>query len=536
MYFINPKVGWLGVNDGQTLYTNDGGKTFRLQKTNLGRDPITDLHFINMKEGWAVTPHLMKGGYILHTVDGGAYWQVQARTHKYGVGVRFMDKASGWVVLEDGTSLTTSDGGTTWKQSSSQMPDGVRLSAVKFRNHTEAWGIVNEKRLVTTRNRGTTWETVEGSFGSPSATTGNKNWIHKMAKEQSSASFNLTNAHILEDGHGWGVGAIIASPRVGYNIAIGDDDTHRVRDTIGQIYRTTDFGKSWHHQLGEQSGTFRDVLFLDEQHGWIAGNNGILLSTEDSGKTWKALDSGTTQRIVDIHFVSLQPKWGWAMLRDANLLYTQDGLQWTTQNTHEQITPEDPFAINDVAFGKFSEGWAVGEAGAIVHNPDGGLIWKQQPSSTGKNLTGVDMKFAPLGWAVGTNGVIQRTINGGKYWKFHETDTGYDLYGVSFISQRRGWAVGRAGIILSTSDGGFTWESKFSNVSETLYDILPLSEKEIYAVGASGTIIRSTDGGETWEPEHTGTSKNLYAITQVKDGGSLWVVGQLGVVMRHPMQ
>ena len=125
---------------------------------------------------------------------------------------------------------------------------------------------------------------------------------------------------------------------------------------------------------------------------------------------------------------------------------------------------------------------------------------------------------------------------GGKYWKFHETDTGYDLYGVSFISQRRGWAVGRAGIILSTSDGGFTWESKFSNVSETLYDILPLSEKELYAVGASGTIIHSTDGGETWEPEHTGISKNLYAITQVKDGGSLWVVGQLGVVMRHPMQ
>lgn len=65
-------------------------------------------------------------------------------------------------------------------------------------------------------------------------------------------------------------------------------------------------------------------------------------------------------------------------------------------------------------------------------------------------------------------------------------------------------------------------------------DILTLSEQELYAVGASGTIIHSIDGGETWKQEHTGVNNDLYVITRVKDGYTLWVVGQGSVVLRRP--
>ena len=533
MVFINPKEGWIGADNGQTLRTDDGGKTFRLQKTELTSSPITDLHFISSKEGWAVAPQRRSGGLILHTVDGGNYWKTQAKTHQRGLGIHFLNNTTGWAVMENGTSLTTIDGGTTWKQSSSQMPDGIRLNAVKFRNHTEAWGIANEKRLLITRNRGESWEAMKGTLGKQSTTSENESWVQRMAKEQPFESFNLTNAHVLEDGHGWVVGAMAASPRTTNYYSIDTRDPNQGRDTIGQIYSTTDFGKNWHHQFGEQRDTFRDVLFLDEQHGWIAGDNGTIFSTEDGGKTWQHLESGTMQQIIDVHFASLEPKWGWAMLRDATLLYTQDGSEWETVD--EQVPRSDnQFVINDVAFGNFSEGWAVGEAGDIIHNPDGGPIWKQQRTTTGKNLTSVDMRFAPLGWVAGTNGVIQRTINGGEYWKFHETHTGSDLYAVSFVNKRKGWAAGRGGIILSTTDGGFTWTSKSSGVNQSLYDILPLSEHEIYAVGTGGTIIRSTDGGETWEQEHTGINDHLYAITHTKESDTLWAVGQLGIVMRRP--
>ncbi len=533
MHFINPQMGWIGANDAQTLHTSDGGKTFRLQKIGLGSPPIDDLHFINTKEGWAITAHRMRGtGYILHTVDGGDHWEIQARTNQHGVGVHFMNETSGWVVLVNGASLLTTDGGTTWQQTLSTTSAGTRLHAVKFRNHTEAWGIANDKKLLTTHNQGKHWEVINDSLGNQRATRGDESWVHQMAKEQFLPAFNVTNAHILADGQAWIVGAMMSAPRTTDDFVIDADE--QVQDTIGQIYRTTDFGKNWYHQLGKHRNTLRDVLFLDEQHGWIAGDNGDLFSTEDGGQTWQRLESETTQRIVDVHFTSLEPKWGWLMLRNATLLYTQDGSQWTAQNKQKQLPREDSFALNDVAFGNFSEGWAVGERGDIIHNPDGGTTWARQRTSTSKPLTSVDMKFAPLGWAVGTNGVTQRTVNGGEYWKFHETHTGSDLKAVSFITKRKGWAAGRGGIILSTTDGGFTWTSQASGINQTLYDILALSEQEIYAVGASGTIIHSTDGGETWEQEHTGINDNLYAVTRVKGSDTLWAVGQLGVVLRCP--
>ena len=82
-------------------------------------------------------------------------------------------------------------------------------------------------------------------------------------------------------------------------------------------------------------------------------------------------------------------------------------------------------------------------------------------------------------------------------------------------------------------------EPKSTGINKTLHGIIALSEKEVYAVEVyieEGIIIRSTDGGETWEQEHTDIDNNLYVITRSKDGKSLWVVGQWGVVLRRKLE
>ncbi len=464
--------------------------------------------------------------------------------------IHFRDRKSGWVVMGNGASLRTTDGGESWKRDL-ETEHGVQgtdfdifLLSVKFQNHTQAWGIDIRGVILMTHNQAQSWERLDLSMHGETENSQPQNWVDRIASELSHPpSTHITNAHFLADGHGWVVGVEQARQRAMYQSDFANADD-AVAIAAGHIYNTTDSGKTWHHQLGEPVENFWDVQFLDEHHGWIAGDNGVLLATEDGGKSWQYLQSRTTQRIIDVHFLSLSPKWGWAMQRNGRLLYTTDGEDWSTDfqgttSTNQSPNSQDPlqvsgnFTTNDVEFGKFSEGWAVGENGNIIHNPDGGPIWTLQRTSTGKNLVGINMKFAPLGWAVGLNGVTQRTVNGGEYWKFHETHAGYDLYAVSFITKRKGWAVGRAGIILSTTDGGFTWGSRLSGVPQNLYDILAISEQEIYAVGAEGTIIHSTDDGKTWEQEHTDVDNDLYAITRVKDGKTLWVVGQWGVMLRR---
>ena len=590
MQFINTQEGWLGADQGQTLHTTDGGVTWKLQKTGTTNQPITALHFVNSTEGWAITPQRVEGGLVLHTINSGDYWEIQDKTHQPAAAVHFADTKSGWIVGRDGRSFTTQDGGVTWKQLLPEdMVEGLRR--IKFHDHRRAWGIDRSGAILLTIDQGESWlptyvgletaseliaqskqaemetEADNAQEAQPAITnplddnftdifqrdmteqrsragrftpegevetdaedtavtqtnteTENRERPARRRRGLRQSGLPITNVHFVGDQHAW---------------AVGD---------AGHIYHTENGGQTWERQLGEQLDDFRDILFIDNTHGWIVGDNGLLLETQNGGQTWTPVKSGTEQPLVGVHFANVSglnaedtTRWGWSMRRDGTVLYTTNGVKWSAGQTPTRpgLFEEDPplpFEINDVAFGNFSEGWAVGRDGQIIHNQDGGPIWTPQRTSTGKDLERVEMKFAPLGWAVGHSGIIQRTINGGGYWKHHETDTGYNLYGVSFITKRKGWAAGDYGIILRTTGGGFKWEALSSGVTKTLYGILALSDQEIYTVGASGTILRSVDGGTTWEQEHTDISNNLYTIVSTPNDDTLWVVGQWGVVLRR---
>ena len=309
--------------------------------------------------------------------------------------------------------------------------------------------------------------------------------------------------------------------------------------SAGSIYHSSDGGKEWHRQLGEQQRSdIREVLFYNDKVGWIASSDGTLSETNDGGQTWERLNIRTRQPLIGIHFTSLEPKWGWTMRRDGTVHYTTNGTVWSAGETPEQPPfiegdPPGTYSLNDVDFGKFSEGWAVGRYGDIIHNRDGGPTWSLQRTTTNDTLQSIDMKFSPLGWAVGQAGTIQRTVNGGEYWKMHESNTIYNLNSVDFVTKRIGWIVGEAGLVLKTEDGGFTWQPNMTGTAQTLNSIIAISEGELFAVGNSGTIVRSEDGGKTWQQEHTDIDNDLYVISKAKNGNTLWVVGQWGVILRR---
>jgi len=110
---------------------------------------------------------------------------------------------------------------------------------------------------------------------------------------------------------------------------------------------------------------YKAVHFVDRDHGWVVGLDGMIMHTANGGTGWQAQDSGTSAQLRAVYFFDL------------------------------------------------ARGWAVGSGGTIVATADGGNTWEPQSSGTTKSLYGVHFVDAAHGWAVGSNGSILATSNGG---------------------------------------------------------------------------------------------------------------------------
>ena len=50
---------------------------------------------------------------------------------------------------------------------------------------------------------------------------------------------------------------------------------------------TTDGGVNWNKQFFDLQ--LQDVFFIDQDHGWITGENGTILYSNDGGDTWEEI-------------------------------------------------------------------------------------------------------------------------------------------------------------------------------------------------------------------------------------------------------
>jgi len=291
-----------------------------------------------------------------------------------------------------------------------------------------------------------------------------------------------------------------------------------------------------------------DIHFFDARNGWIVGKNGpalersegIILYTNDGGSTWSQRTSGDNNNLLGIHFIS--PELGWMMAQDATFLSTSDsGQTWAKSRSRkprqksfdaDMRSIEADYKLNSVHF-ESSEGWAVGDYGAILHNVDGGPIWTEQPiDSTSEDLLKVYFINTQSGWIVGCWGTILRTTDGGKRWLLCTSNTGYDLEAVYFVDSQKGWVVGKYGIILHSENGGGSWETQTSGVSNNLYGVCFKNVKEGWIVGGNGVILATKDGGVNWTQEGSGVEDDLVDICYVNDNG-LWAIGRNVIIRRR---
>ena len=274
------------------------------------------------------------------------------------------------------------------------------------------------------------------------------------------------------------------------------------------------------------------VHFADAKHGWAVGTAGTILSTTNSGQTWRAT-SVSKDTFTEVNFAT--PNNGW-LTSIGRVHYTgSGGASWNIQHHVRGEGPRPP-GILDLHFISTPEGWAVGGSGTILHTTDGGNRWKSHSNLSKKHLWGVYFVDPDHGWIVGGGGPdedaeVLHTQDGGKRWIRQKSNTAEEyLYAVYFVNPTHGWIVGSDGLILHTVDGGRTWLQQKSTVNQALRDVAFRDEKRGWAVGEKGLILHTTDGGNMWSRYPTPTQYNLQDIHLHKNAG--WIVGAKGTILR----
>lgn len=244
-----------------------------------------------------------------------------------------------------------------------------------------------------------------------------------------------------------------------------------------ELHVSSDNGASWQVRQIPAEFRLRTVAMLSPQRGFVAGDGGNILRTDDAGRTWRSVESPTRETLASIHFSG-------------------------------------------------KSGWIAGWAGTILHSRDEGETWEPQNSGVQQGLESIFFADPEHGWAVGWVGTILRTEDGGRTWQ--SVRAGAELWSldsVYFRDRQNGWIVGFGGQILRSRDGGLSWLRQESPVNSWLKSVV-FDHAGHGWIAADTALLLSTDGGETWSVQPDQGVLFLHQVLRVRE--SVWAIGRFG--------
>jgi len=263
--FIDDKSGWASGRWGSVIHTQDGGKTWKAQKTGVDYT-LAGIYFTDANNGWAVGD----GGTIIHTVDGGKVWTKQKSPVKlFLTRVHFRNAQVGWAVGERTNILHTEDGGATW---SVQFTDGdFILKSISFSDDNNGWAVGEYGYIYRTIDAGKTWTRQAGHFG--------------MSEETGAIDGGtfLFDVFAVDALNAWAVGI------------------------EGHVMRTQDGGVTWEElKTGAPKTPFFGVTATTTGTIAIVGS-GVIFTSSDSGVTWKQIKGEPTVAYGWLYSVASRP-------------------------------------------------------------------------------------------------------------------------------------------------------------------------------------------------------------------------------------
>lgn len=307
----------------------------------------------------------------------------------------------------------------------------------------------------------------------------------------------------------------------------------------------------------------RGVCFADATRGWIVGDKGLCLASDDGGKRWSAQATGSTATLRCVRFNdalhgfacgdgdAAAPRASGHMVmgrapNSGSLLSTSDGgktwsQQWIT-NSFEIWCVETSAAPALQA----GNGWDPHLDGDILRSADGGKTWTERRAFRAlSDIRAVDkQRWIAVGSpvSVGFSGAPKDPLldakacralysrDGGKTWSPSKGSDGSTCLRGLYARKGLALAVGDGGAILRSEDDGETWTAVKVEVPADLRAVAAAPDGAvILAGGARGVFAYSTDAGKTWKASWTGRAEALYAAAAC--GGTFWVAGANGTAL-----
>lgn len=219
-----------------------------------GRDEFYAGVIVGEKVRWVVG----KKGKILRSESNGAGWNPQNSGVKTALqGIAAWDEKKAVVVGNDGLVLLTHDSGNTWEKV--QLGNeglGVKLLKVRIDPEGVAWAVGAMGAVYASHDTGKSWR--------------------RMARTQDIA---WNDVGFSPDGKVWLVGEF-------GHVAFADP---KHVDDNGEL--------EWQAVKVSADRSLMAIIFLDAQTALIAGLDGTLLRTKDSGKSWEKVLLPTREHI-----------------------------------------------------------------------------------------------------------------------------------------------------------------------------------------------------------------------------------------------
>lgn len=249
--------------------------------------------------------------------------------------------------------------------------------------------------------------------------------------------------------------------------------------------------------------------------GAASGAVGLILRSDDQGKTWRQPKSNTTQELYGV-WGSSEKNLYIVGARGTILRSVDKGKTWEKQTSHTKRTLYGVFGVSA------KEVYAVGEAGTILRTKDHGKTWEALTSNTAQSLFAITGGPKTL-YTAGLKGTLLRSIDRGETWESQTTPATEKLCALSQQKASHLLMI-ESKSVLQSSDDGKSWRQNAS--AERLFGFFALSETQWFVPGADGVLYVSADQGATFRTIESGLYSNLRGVWG--EGSALYAISEMG--------